>query len=114
MKRPTAEQFSSLAHDTELRYVLGEGFSTPGAKVIGWAVPQTPSTSSTTKDLYSLATGVNIPTAAQFPALEHDTEMRPDEGGELRTPGAKTVGVALTQRLPTSVASNASSALVEL
>jgi hypothetical protein len=71
---PTALQLPADAHDTELRTTAGLALA-PTGRVAATAVPHVPELSLTSKPCAAPELSVYAPTALQFPADVHDTEL---------------------------------------
>ena len=87
-------QFPADAHDTESKESYGVVFRTPAANTTGVAWPHTPAVDVIAKASRSPAALVKLPTAAQFPADPHETDLKGVLGLEFCTPAANTTGVA--------------------
>jgi hypothetical protein len=75
---PTAVQFPGDAHEIELKTAYGEVLWIPSANTAGFALPQTPFVDVSVNASRSkvVSAFLNCPTAVQFPAVAHDTEVR--------------------------------------
>ena len=94
VNHPTAEQFPTDAHDTELKYPLGVVFWIASAKTAGWAVAHMPAVDVMVNASSPLAVFLNAPTAVQLPADAHDTDSNCAIGLAFWIASAKTAGWA--------------------
>jgi hypothetical protein len=75
MKDPTAVQFPEAAHDTDLKSSSGYSDWTPPGNTAGRASAHTPLVDVTVNASSQSDMLLNHPTAVQFPADAHDTEL---------------------------------------
>jgi hypothetical protein len=101
-------QFPADQHDTELRDAEGVAFWTPDANDAGNAVPHTPPVNVCVNASVSPAAFLNRPAAVQFPADQHDTELRDAEGVAFWTPDANDARNAVPHTPPVDDCVNAS------
>ena len=75
MKDPTAVQFPEAEHDTDLNSSSGYSDWTPAVKAAGRANSHTPFVDVIVNASSQSDMLLNDPTAVQFPAVGHDTEL---------------------------------------
>ncbi|MFM9036365.1 MAG: hypothetical protein ACKOJ9_01590, partial [Actinomycetota bacterium] len=101
-------QFPADTHDTERKPVLGLVFWTPEANDAGCPSAHTPSVDVCVNASKPPAAFLNDPTAVQFPADTHDTDLKLALGLVFWTPVAKDAGRAVAHTPPVDVCVNAS------
>ena len=73
---PTAVQFPSVGHDTELNCESGFSDWTPSSNCAGCASSHSPSVDVMVNASLLSSMFLNLPTAVQFPGDEHDTSLK--------------------------------------
>ena len=106
---PTVVQFSAVAHDTELKVASGFLGWRPTANTAGRAGAHSPSAIDMVNASMKSSDFLNWPTAVQFPAVAHDTELKVASGFTCWTPSANTARRARPHTPSVDVAVNASS-----
>ena len=109
VKFPTAVQFLADGHVTELRIELKFSICTPLANSAGRASSHTPFVDVMVKASWEPELLLNFPTATQFLAVGHDTELRLELGSSFWTPIGNTAGRASSHTPFVDVMVNASS-----
>jgi hypothetical protein len=96
MKRPTAVQFPGDPHDTDFNSENELAACTPAPNTAGAALAHTPLVDVMVNESRRPAAFTKYPTAVQFPADAHDTELMPAVWKLARcTPAPNTAGAAL-------------------
>lgn len=106
---PAAVQFPAVAHDTELKVASGFLGWRPTANTAGRAGAHSPSAIDMVNASMKSSDFLNWPTAVQFPAVAHDTELKVASGFTCWTPSANTARRARPHTPSVDVAVNASS-----
>ena len=105
---PTAVQFSSVGHDTELNCESGFSDWTPSSNCAGCASSHSPSIDVMVNASLLPSLFLNLPTAVQFPSVGHDTELNCESGFSDWTPSSNCAGCAKPHTPSIDVMVNAS------
>ena len=105
---PTAVQFPAVAHDTEFNDPVRVSFWASSPKTATSAVFQTPFAEVIVNASSAPSVFLKDPTAVQFPAVGHDTELKRAPGNSCWTPVGNSAGCACSHTPFVDVMVNAS------
>ena len=105
---PTAVQFPSVGHDTEVKSAYGSSDWMSSSNSAGCARPHSPSIDVMVNASLLPSLFLNLPTAVQFPGDEHDTEPKSVYRSSNRVSSSNCAGRAVSHSPSIDVMVNAS------